>query len=344
MLSERYSRQILFKRIGESGQKYLCNSRVLIIGAGALGTSSAEMLVRAGVGHVTIVDRDYVEWSNLQRQQLYTETDAENALPKAEVAAQRLAKVNSEVRIEAHVRDFLDFASEQSIDPYHLMIDATDNFATRLYMNDLAQKHRIPWIYGGATGSVGMTYTIVPSVTPCLSCMLKTIPSNDETCDTVGIIAPAIQWVTAHQVTEAMKILTGNLQDLRKTLLFNDMWTNQQTAIKMGAIKRANCPSCGTKPTYPYIEKKRDTRTTILCGRDTIQVRTADDVQINRTEVKERLTQAARKISVNDFLIHAHLDGDRRIVLFQDGRVLLHGMTNITEAHATYDRYIVTER
>src|SRR5699024_4842260 len=156
---------------------------------------SMEMLVRGGIGHLTVVDRDYVEWSNLQRQQLYTETDARAATPKAYAAAEKLAAINSDVTIEGHAHDLQDFAVDHSLNSYDLIMDATDNMETRLFINDLAQKHKIPWIYGGIAGSTGMTYTIVPGETPCLSCMLKSMPAIDDTCDTVGVIAPVIQWV-----------------------------------------------------------------------------------------------------------------------------------------------------
>lgn len=311
-----------------------------MVGAGALGTASAEMLIRAGVGHLTVVDRDYVEWSNLQRQQLYTEADAKAGTPKAQAAARQLSEVNSDITVEPYVLDFFDFASRYAVDDYQLIIDATDNFETRLYINDLAQKHHIPWIYGGVTGSTGMTYTIVPGMTPCLSCMLKTMPAVDDTCDTVGIIAPVIQWVTGHQVTEAMKLLSGNSQDLRRTLLFTDMWRNQQTSMKLDAMKKEDCPSCGARPTYPYLQENRNTKTAVLCGRDTVQIRPEAGQSLNKSKVKEKLTEASQSIMDNDFLIHAQMDENRRIVVFQDGRVLLHGMANIPEAQAVYDRYI----
>lgn len=339
-MNDRYSRQILFKPIGENGQRKLKKSHVLIAGAGALGSASAEMLVRAGIGHLTIVDRDYVEWSNLQRQQLYTEADARAGTPKALAAARQLSMVNSEVTIQPIVSDFMDFASKSRTEDYHLIIDATDNFETRLYINDLAQKNKIPWIYGGGTGSTGMTFTIVPGETPCLSCMLKTFPSVNDTCDTVGIIAPAIQWVTAHQITEAMKLLTDNAHHLRRTLLITDIWTNQQTSIKIDAARKSYCRSCGTRPTYPYLLENRNQRATVLCGRDTIQIRPIAGQSLNKEEIKDKLTEASQTITVNEFLIHAHLDERRRIVVFHDGRVLLHGMTNVTEAQAVYDRYI----
>lgn len=337
---ERYSRQVRFPPIGESGQKQLSERRVLVVGAGALGTSSSEMLVRSGVGYVTIVDRDYVEWSNLQRQQLYTEADAKAATPKAYAAAEKLTEVNSEVTIKGYVQDLQDFVAEHSVHGYDLIMDATDNMETRLFVNDLAQKYGIPWIYGGITGSTGITYTIVPGESPCLSCMLKSMPTVNDTCDTVGVISPVIQWVTAHQVTEAFKILTGNTDSLRKTLLYIDMWTNQQASIKADAMKEENCPSCGSRPTYPYLQESSDTKTAVLCGRDTVQIRPAAGQQLDTSEVERKLAKASQKVTVNNFLIHAHLDEDRRIVVFQDGRVLLHGMTNVAEAQAAYDRYI----
>lgn len=340
-MDNRYSRQILFNSIGEEGQQKLKKSRVLLVGAGALGASSAEMLVRAGIGHLSIVDRDYVELSNLQRQQLYTESDVETGAPKAQAAARRLSEINRNVEIEPFVSDFFDYASRHSISNYDLIMDATDNFETRLYINDLAQKYQLPWIYGGVIGSTGMTYTIIPGKTPCLSCILKKIPSESETCDMVGVIAPVIQWVTAHQVTEAMKLLTGKSQDLRGTLLSLDIWFNLHTDIDIRTFKRIDCPSCGTNPTFPYLQQSLNTRTTMLCGRDTIQIRPVKGETLNRMEVERRLAESSEKIVVNDFLIHALLDKERRIVVFRDGRVLLHGITNVDEAQAMYNKYIL---
>lgn len=338
-MDERYSRQVLFKPIGEDGQLALSQSKVLIVGAGALGTANAEMLVRAGIGHLVIVDRDYVEWSNLQRQQLYTESDAELGTPKATAAEKSLSKINSSVIIESYVCDFIDFMLNHSLDGFDLMIDATDNFETRLVINDLSHKYQIPWIYGGAVGSTAITYTIIPGEGPCMSCILKTIPVGG-TCDTVGVIAPIIQWVTANQITEALKLLTGNIETIRRTLLYGDIWASQFTTIKVDSAKKTNCPTCGSKPTYPYLQGKKYSNTQVLCGRDTIQIRPIKGQTFNKLEVLNRLSEVSNKVKANEFLIHAYLDKNRRMVIFEDGRVLLHGMTNIAEAQATYDRYI----
>ncbi|WP_085521646.1 ThiF family adenylyltransferase [Tuberibacillus sp. Marseille-P3662] len=341
-MNERYSRQTLFSPIGDSGQQKLNTSKVLIVGAGALGTAAAEMLVRAGIGHLVIVDRDYVEWSNLQRQQLYTETDAEAGTPKATAAAERLKAVNHEVDIQPYVSDFFDYVRQHFTADVDVIIDATDNFETRLFINDLAQRHCIPWIYGGATASTGMTYTFVPGVTPCFSCLLPTMPTEQDTCDTVGVIAPIIQWVTSHQVTEAMKLLTGNQASLRGTLIFTDIWGNEQTSMKMDQLKKDDCPSCGHDPTYPYLQTSSGTKTAVLCGRDTVQIRPLEGERLEPEAVKQKLEGVAQKLAANDLLIHARLDDKRRIVVFHDGRVLLHGMQSVEEAQSIYDRHIRT--
>ena len=201
---ERYSRQILFAPIGEEGQKALMEKHVLIIGAGALGTANAEMLARAGVGKLTIIDRDYVEWSNLQRQQLYVEDDAENRLPKAIAIKNHLAQINSEVIVQAYVDDVTSSNIENWITGVDVIVDSTDNFETRLLINDVSLKHSIPWIYGGCVGSYGLSFTVIPNQTPCLHCLLKHIPFDGLTCDTVGVISPIVSMVTSHQTTESV--------------------------------------------------------------------------------------------------------------------------------------------
>ena len=206
-MSDRYSRQILFSPIGIEGQDKIRSKHVLIIGAGALGSGNAEMLTRAGVGKLTIVDRDYVEESNLQRQQLYTERDVEQKLPKAAAAEKRLREINSDVHIEAVIGDANPEKLAELAQGKDLIIDSTDNFETRLAINDISQKLNIPWIYGACVGSYGMSFTIIPGKTPCLNCLLKTIPIQGMTCDTVGIISPAVGMVVAHQTAEALKVL-----------------------------------------------------------------------------------------------------------------------------------------
>ncbi|RSL28878.1 thiamine biosynthesis protein MoeB, partial [Salibacterium salarium] len=191
-MNQRYSRQIMFQGIGENGQRFLSEKHVAIIGAGALGSSAAETLVRAGVGYLTIVDRDYVEHSNLNRQQLYTERDADQSMPKAQAAKNRLEAVNSETDIKV-VTGEADRALLENILPVDLFIDALDNFDTRMLINDFCQKYSIPWVHGACVGSYGLTLTIIPGQTPCLHCLMEDIPLDGETCDTVGIIAPAVQ-------------------------------------------------------------------------------------------------------------------------------------------------------
>src|SRR5690625_3838806 len=212
---DRYSRQKLFKPIGEIGQQMFSNKHVLILGCGALGSANSENLVRAGIGKLTLIDRDYVELSNLQRQQLYTEKDVEDQVPKAFAAKTSLQQINSEIDIQAYVLDATPVSLQPLLQDIDLVIDATDNFETRMMLNDLMQKNSIPWIFGSCVGSTGMSYTILPNETPCLGCLLDSMPGSGATCDSVGIISPAVQMVVAHQTTEAFKILVEDKKNLR---------------------------------------------------------------------------------------------------------------------------------
>ena len=272
-MNNRYSRQELFSPIGEEGQQKIREKHVLIIGAGALGSANAEMFVRAGVGTVTIVDRDYVDWSNLQRQQLYAESDVENNLPKAVAAKKRLEEINSEVRVKALVQDVTAEELEELVTNVNVMIDATDNFETRFIVNDIAQKYSIPWIYGACVGSYGLSYTILPSKTPCLSCLLQSIPLGGATCDTAGIISPAVSLVVSHQVTEALKLLVEDYESLRDGLVSFDVWKNEYSCMNVQKLRKHNCPSCGENALYPYLNKENTSKTAVLCGRNTVQIR-----------------------------------------------------------------------
>lgn len=337
---DRYSRQRLFSPIGNAGQDKLEQAKVLVVGAGALGTGIAETLVRAGIGHLVIADRDYVEWSNLQRQQLFSEADAAERVPKAIAAKRRLAAINSQVRIDAHVMDVDPEELESLISGVNLIMDATDNFDTRLMINDISQKYRIPWIYGGCVGSYGITFTILPGVTPCLNCLLGTIPLGGDTCDTVGVIPPAVQMIVAHQTTEALKLLTGHPEALRGTLLTFDLWRNEQASIKVGSAKRDDCLSCGSGATYPYLSTANHRKTEVLCGRDTVQIRPAAKRKIQLQEMAEKLGRLQEgTVEVNPFLLSFSL-GERRLVLFADGRALIHGTQDPAEARTMYDRYL----
>ncbi|MBU9706532.1 ThiF family adenylyltransferase [Paenibacillus sp. AK121] len=338
--SDRYSRQERFAPFGPAGQRRLASSHVLIIGVGALGTGIAETLVRGGVGTVSLVDRDYVEWSNLQRQQLFQESDAVQRCPKAVAAQRRLKDINSETIIHAHVLDVGIEELEELIQGVDLMMDATDNFDTRLLMNDMALKHRIPWIYGGCVGSYGVTYTILPGQTPCLHCLMGTVPLGGETCDTAGIIPQAVQMVTANQTTEAFKLLGGYPENLRGKLLSFDLWKNEYVAIAVDRLKKANCPSCGSQPTYPYLSASYRQKTDVLCGRDTVQIRPANRTHLNLAEVANRFTALGEgNVEWNSYLVSFSV-GEHRLVVFADGRALIHGTKDVAKAKSLYHRYL----
>lgn len=338
-MNGRYSRQELFSPIGQEGQAKIRQKHVLVVGAGALGTGSSEALVRAGIGKLTIVDRDYVEWSNLQRQQLYAEDDAVNRLPKAVAAQRRLKEVNSDVQINYHVCDVGPEELEGLVEGVDLIMDATDNFDIRMMVNDISQKYNIPWIYGACVGSYGISYTILPGVTPCLNCLMETVPLGGLTCDTAGIISPAVQTVVAQQVTEAMKILVGDYGSLRNKLVSFDLWKNQHSAVNVGKVKKDSCLSCGPDRTYPYLAYSNQTRTAVLCGRDTVQLRPAGTVQRDLEQLEALLEAQAENILRNPYLLSFSI-GSRRMVVFQDGRVLIHGTKDTAEAKTLYHRYL----
>ncbi|EJQ54192.1 thiazole biosynthesis adenylyltransferase ThiF [Bacillus cereus BAG6X1-2] len=337
-MNNRYSRQELFSPIGEEGQQKIREKHVLIIGAGALGSANAEMFVRAGVGTVTIVDRDYVDWSNLQRQQLYAESDVESNLPKAVAAKKRLEKINSEVRVEALVQDVTAEELEELVTNVDVIIDATDNFETRFIVNDISQKHSIPWVYGACVGSYGLSYTILPGKTPCLSCLLQSIPLGGATCDTAGIISPAVSLVVSHQVTEALKLLVEDYESLRDGLVSFDVWKNEYSCMNVQKLRKHNCPSCGEQALYPYLNKENTSKTAVLCGRNTVQIRPPHKEEMNFEQYKELLNGRVNDLNVNPYLLSFSVE-EKRLVAFKDGRVLVHGTKDISEAKTIYHRY-----
>ncbi|MCD7035219.1 ThiF family adenylyltransferase [Metabacillus sp. GX 13764] len=338
MENNRYSRQILFSPIGEEGQKKIRQKKVVLIGAGALGSGTAEALVRAGIGSLVIIDRDYVDESNLQRQQLYTEQDAGEQLPKAEAAKRRLEKINSDVSIIGYIADADPLFLEPHLKDTNLIMDGTDNFETRYMINDLAVKHGIPWIYGACVSSYGITYTILPGETPCLTCLMKKMPLGGATCDTAGIISPAVSMVTAHQTADALKILTDQKDKLKKELLSFDIWEGQYTSIKVSKMKKDSCPTCGTERVYPYLQAENTSRTAVLCGRDTVQIRPPEHNLLNVGEKAEQLQGKVEGLFHNPFLLSFQA-GELRLVAFKDGRVLVHGTKKTAEAKSVYHRY-----
>src|SRR5688572_22131100 len=271
-MNERYSRQILFPEIGRDGQQKLLDARVMILGCGALGASHSEMLSRAGVGHLKIVDRDFVEFTNLQRQTLFKESDASERLPKAVAAKTRIAEINSEVEVEAIVADVNQSNVEQLVKDRDVVLDGTDNFQVRYLLNDACVKLGKTWIYGAAVSSYGTTMTIIPGKTPCLRCIFEEMPDagSSPTCDTAGVIMPIIATVSAVQVAEALKVLVGDTASLHRSLMQFDVWANDRQRIKLGGPS-PDCRTCGGR-VFEYLDAETQEFSAVLCGRNAVQL------------------------------------------------------------------------
>lgn len=335
----RYARQTVLPRIGEDGQARLAASRVLIAGCGALGTHVAEALARAGVGYLRLVDRDYVELSNLQRQVLFDEADVATGRPKAIAARRRLATINSEIAVDA-VADDLNAANiAEHVEEIDLIIDATDNFETRYLLNDAAMRAGIPWIYGGVLATHGATMTIVPRQTACLRCVFPepAEPGSAPTCDTAGVFGAAVALVAAIQSAEALKVLVGSLREVNDTLLSVDVWT--LALMRLRVTRDPACPSCGDGPReYPFLELRGGTRATVLCGRDTVQVTMQPPPRLALDLLARRLGGAG-VVRQNEHLLRLQLD-DRELVIFPNGRVLVHGTDDPAVARSLVARYV----
>lgn len=338
MSVDRYSRQILFEGIGRKGQDLLRESRILVVGCGALGSSHAEMLARAGCGFLRIIDRDFVEYSNLQRQTLFAESDADARLPKAVAAKQRLADVNSEVEVEAIVADLNFSNAEEIIADVDLAIDGSDNFQVRYLVNDVCVKLGKPWIYGAAVSSYGTTMTIRPGETPCLRCIFGDMPAagSAPTCDTAGVIQPIISSVSSVQVTEAIKVFTGKTDELHGSLMQIDIWRSDWRRIKLREPD-GNCICCG-KREFEFLSEENQESLTSLCGRDAVQIRPSGTAKIELAKLAESL-QSSFEVELNDYLIRFSVDG-RTVTLFRDARAIIQGTDDFSEARAIYSRYI----
>jgi adenylyltransferase/sulfurtransferase len=335
---ERYSRQILFDGIGEAGQQRLLNSRAVIIGCGALGTAQAEALARAGVGNLRIVDRDFVEASNLQRQTMFTENDARERLPKAIACVNHLAEINSEIKTKAEVADVNHSNVERLIENCDVVIDGTDNFATRYLINDACVKHKINWIYGAAVGSYGVTMTVRPHVSPCLRCIFEEAPpaASAPTCDTAGVIMPIISVVAAVQVSEALKLLTGHTEALHGSLMQFDVWRNDWRRIRLNE-PTPDCQTCGLGR-YEMLEAEAGDFAVSLCGRDAVQVSPRRATQVDLASLAERL-RAAGDVQLNAYLLRLRA-GDYELTVFQDARAIIRGTDDVPTARSLYARYI----
>lgn len=337
-MDERYSRQVLFAGIGRTGQEKLRAARVLLVGCGALGAAHAETLARAGVGFLRLVDRDFVEFSNLQRQTLFSESDARARLPKAIAAHNRLTEINSEIETDPVVADANHSNIEDLVKDVDLVLDGTDNFQIRYLINDACVKLQKAWIYGAAVSAYGTTMTVFPHETPCLRCIFEEMPAagSAPTCDTAGVIQPIISSISAIQTTEALKILTGNRDKLHRSLVQVDVWQNDWRKIRLGA-PAPDCETCG-KGNFEFIDADNADFSAVLCGRDAVQIAPPQAVEINLRNLAERLKNVA-DVKQNEYLARLTIDGCE-ITVFRDARAIIRGTDDVTRARSLYARYV----
>ena len=327
--------------LGEEGQRKLVASRALICGCGALGSVLANTLARAGVGKLRIVDRDFLELNNLQRQVLYDEEDVAAGLPKAIAAEARLKKINSQIEIEALVAD-VDHANIRSlIEGVDVILDGTDNFETRFLLNDAALKFNIPWVYGGCIGADGQTMTILPGETPCLACLMPEgppPPGASPTCDTAGILAPIINVIASIQANEAIKILSGHREAVSRVLTVFELWDNRVRQLKLDSLRESvDCPACRGRE-FPWLEGRRGSHTAVLCGRNAVQLSFPGREAISLESLAEKL-RGMGTVTQNRFLLRLAVD-EYLLTVFPDGRAIIGGTEDIAEAKTVYAKYV----
>jgi len=336
-LRERYSRQILFDPLGVEGQERLLASSAVIVGCGAIGAASASLLTRAGVGHLCVVDRDFVEPSNLQRQTLFDEDDASQTFPKSVAAARKLKAINSSVSIEGLVADINPRNINELLGGFDLILDGTDNFETRFLINDFAVKQGRPWIYAAAVASYGLTMTVLPGVTACLACQLQS-PDTDtgmeETCDTIGVLGAIVNLIASLQVAEAMKLLSGNPAALHGRLISCDVWTGRFQSVHVS--RNPDCRACA-KHEYSYLEGQAQPHIT-MCGRDSVQIH-EHSRSLDLGALQLRLARSVDGVRHNDFLLRFCI-APYEMTVFADGRAIVKGTTDPTVARSLYARYI----
>lgn len=337
---ERYSRQMRFYGIGEKGQRALLASRVTLCGCGALGTVLANILVRAGVGRLRLIDRDFIETSNLQRQVLFDEQDIADNLPKAEAAARKLRTINSSVTVEPVVADIDRTNILALTEDADLILDGTDNFEIRYLINDVAVKLGKPWVYGGSIGSHGQVMVILPGETPCLRCVFEAAPAPGEagTCETAGVLSPIVNIVSSLQATEAIKILTGNKDQVCRELIYLDVWENITKRIKVAPLHgTVDCPCCKHRR-FEWLEGEHGAHTTSLCGRNAVQVTHRSASQLNFADLARNL-EVMGKVSFNRFLLKFTVD-EYDFTVFPDGRAIIKGTNDVDRARTLYAKYI----
>lgn len=328
---------MLFAGIGSEGQRRLLASRAIVVGCGAIGAAAANLLVRAGVGSLEIIDRDFVEPSNLQRQTLFDESDARDALPKAVAAEQKLLSINSSVDVKGVVSDLSPQNAEELLSGCDLILDGTDNFETRFLINDYAVKSGRPWIYAAGVASYGLTMTIRPGITPCLACLLesgKSSHSLEETCDTIGVLGPIVNLVASWQVAEALKILARHPEALHGRLISCDVWSGRMQSIHVA--RDPECRACA-KHDYIYLEGEAQPHIT-LCGRDSVQIHERSRA-LNLAELAVRLQSVVKDVRQNDFLLRFRV-APYEMTVFADGRAILKGTKDPAVARTLYARYL----
>jgi len=338
--TDRYARQILFSQIGPEGQKRLARARVLLVGCGALGSVSADILVRAGVGFMRICDRDDLELNNLQRQVLYNEQDIADQLPKALAAARALARINSTVQVEPLATDVDHTNIERLGNDVDLLIDGTDNFETRYLVNDFAVHSAKPWIYGAAVAATGMSMTILPGRSPCLRCVFPEPPPADmnPTCDTVGVMAPTVHHVAAIQATEAIKLIVGDHNALNRNLINIDAWSLRFSRIDLSAARTPDCPCCGRRD-FEFLDGRRASEASVLCGRNAVQVHI--DAAVNLQKLASRLTGVPElTVRASDHLLRIAVGSSYGIALFPDGRAIVKGTDQPETARTVLAKYL----
>lgn len=334
----RYSRQTLLSQVGPEGQARLLASSVLVVGCGALGSVVASALVRGGVGHVRIVDRDFLELNNLQRQVLFDEQDIARGLPKAIAAAKKLAQVNSQVTVEPVVADVNPGNVEGLVSDVDLVLDGTDNFETRLLLNDACVKHGLPWVYGGVIGTHGMTMAVVPGQTACFRCLVADVPvpGTTPTCDTVGVLGPAANVIASLEVVEGLKILMGRVDELHGHMLYVDVWTGEfeRLSVRKGD---AACPTCD-EGKFEFLAGQAGSHVTTLCGRDAVQVSLRGSLRLSLPDLARRLGPAG-KVRYNEYMLRFEPES-HELTVFPDGRAIIKGTTDEGVARSLYARYV----
>ena len=333
---DRYAKQTRFAPLGEEGQRRLAESRVLLCGCGALGSVLAQTLVRAGVGSIRIVDRDYLELSNLQRQVLFTEQDVADRLPKAVAAAEHLRRANSSVEIEPVVADVTHKNLARLAEGADLLLDGTDNFETRLLVNDFSIDRGVPWVYGGVIGAEGRVMPIVPGETACLACLVPEPPGPGEapSCDTAGVLGPAVGVVASIQSIEAIKLLAGRREEISEGLTVVDLWSGRWRRL---AVNRdPDCRACARRE-LDWLTGERGSQAVVLCGRGAVQIRpTADAPPVDLVAMRAELAKLG-EVTGNDYFVHLDLP-DHEVTLFDDGRAIITGVEDEAAARTVWAR------